>query len=67
MLPNYISEHLILKIFLEDMLPDPLAGLCLHTVECTLHTIVLLFVHTLIDQSIFQIANQISHWLVIMS
>ena len=49
------------------MPPDPLAGLCLRTAECASHTIVLLFVHTLIDQSMFQMANQISHWLVIMS
>ena len=54
------------------MPPDPLAGLCLRTVECASHTIashtiVLLFGHTLIDQSMFQMANQISHWLVIMS
>ena len=47
------NAHLIFKIFLGGMPPDPLAGL--------------LFVHTLIDQSMFQMANQISHRSAIMS
>ena len=49
------------------MPPDPLVGLCLHTAECASHAIVLLFVHTLIDQSMFQMANQISQRSAIMS
>ena len=34
---------------------------------CALHTIVLLFVPTMVDQTIFHMANQISHWSAIMS
>ena len=59
MLLNCISEHLIFKNFPGGMLLDPLADLCLHTVECALHTIVLLFVPIMVDQSIFEMANPV--------
>ena len=40
---------------------------CAYALWSVLYTIVLLFVPTVVDQSIFQMTNQISCWSAIMS